>query len=123
MVLYGQFGLKSFIFMGDLDRRGERQVLQDYPSLKVNIVKLGHHGSRTSSDPNFIKQLEPELAIISAGRHNRYGHPNQETLNTLKMENISSLSTQNQGMIKYCYGSGYGYFKTQLKGDEFNWMH
>ena len=86
--------------MGDLDRRGERQVLQDYPSLKVNIVKLGHHGSRTSSDPNFIKQLEPELAIISAGRHNRYGHPNQETLNTLKMENISSLSTQNQGMIK-----------------------
>lgn len=122
MVLYGNFGLKSFLFMGDLDRNGEMKIIKSYPNLKADVVKLGHHGSRTSSAPNFIRKLQPQLAIISAGRHNRYGHPNQETLSTLKRESVPALSTQRQGMIKYNYGKHYGWFKTQLKGDEFSWM-
>ena len=123
LVLYGKFGSKSFIFTGDLDRHGEKQVLVHYPALTADVVKLGHHGSKTSSDPQFIKQLAPQLAIISAGRHNRYGHPNQETLSTLKRQGTLSWSTQRYGMINYYYGQNYGHFKTKLRGDEFNWMH
>lgn len=118
----GQFGRRSFIFTGDLDQQGERNVIKKYPQLRADIIKLGHHGSKTSSDPKFLKQLQPKLGIISAGRKNRYGHPNQETLTTLKKLQIQAWSTQNRGMIKFTYNQQGGYFKTFLKGDEFNWM-
>lgn len=123
MVLWGQFGNRSFIFTGDLDRHGEQEVLQKYPALRADVIKLGHHGSKTSSDPRFLKQLQPQLAIISAGRHNRYGHPNAETLVTLNHQGIPYWSTQTHGMIKYTYDSRSGQFNTTLKGDEFSWMH
>ncbi len=122
MVLYGIFGGKSFIFSGDLDRAGERQVIKYYPQLKADIVKLGHHGSKTSSDPHYLRQLHPQLAIISAGRHNRYGHPHHETISTLKQQQISFWSTQKYGMIKYRYSHDSGKFQTTLKGDEFAWI-
>lgn len=122
MVLYGHFGAKSFIFSGDLDRQGERRVIKRYPQLKADVVKLGHHGSKTASDPKYLKQLAPELVIISAGRHNRYGHPNQETIITLQRQRIPFWSTQKRGMIQYNYYSKKGSFKTKLQGDEFNWM-
>lgn len=123
MVLYGHFGAKNFVFTGDLDRAGEREVMKTYPALKADVVKLGHHGSRTASDPTYLKQLAPELAIISAGRHNRYGHPNQETIATLQRQQIPFWSTQDRGMIQYYYQSEKGTFRTHLRGDEFNWMH
>ncbi|MGY4757108.1 hypothetical protein LB438_06660 [Lactococcus lactis subsp. lactis] len=52
--------------------------------MKVDVLKVGHHGSKTSSNPDFIKEINPKLALISVGEKNRYGHPNQETLETLK---------------------------------------
>ncbi|MCF6514891.1 DNA internalization-related competence protein ComEC/Rec2 [Lactobacillus sp. S2-2] len=103
MVLYGDFGNHSFLFMGDLDRRGELDVLNHYPKLKSEILKLGHHGSKTSSDPSFIKQIQPKLAIISAGRNNRYNHPSEETIEILNQQNINFISTQTKGMIKFVY--------------------
>lgn len=122
MVLWGQFGGQRFIFMGDLDRHGERKIAHRYPHLRAEVIKLGHHGSKTASDPSFLKQLGPQVAIISAGRQNRYGHPNQETLQTLKRQRIPYLSTQDRGMISYIYFGNHGYWRTQLKGDELKWM-
>jgi hypothetical protein len=60
--------------------------------LQANIIKLGHHGSRTSSAPEFIEKVSPEFAIISAGLDNSYGHPHQETLDTLDSVIINDAS-------------------------------
>lgn len=83
------------MFMGDLDRQGERNVIHRNPDLRVDVLKLGHHGSKTSSDPQFIRQLLPQIGIISAGRQNRYGHPNQETLITLRKIMLNQYQLRN----------------------------
>ena len=71
LVLFKHIGNYNFLFTGDFDQEGELKILQTYTSLKVDILKNGHHGSKTSSAPLFIQQVAPRLAIISAGRHNR----------------------------------------------------
>lgn len=114
MVLYGDFCNHSFLFMGDLDREGELEVLKRYPNLKAEILKLGHHGSKTSSDPSFIKQIQPKLAIISAGRNNRYNNPSKETIEILNQQNITYISTQTKGMIKFVYYFNQNKFVTKL---------
>ena len=84
IVTYGNFYHTKFLFTGDLEQEGEKELLKNYPKLKVDVLKVGHHGSKTSSNPDFIKEINPKLALISVGEKNRYGHPNQETLETLK---------------------------------------
>ena len=104
LVLTGRFGQQQFMFTGDLDRAGERAIVQRYPQLKVDVLKLGHHGSKTATDPQVLQQLGVQRGIISAGRHNRYGHPNVETMTTLQAQHILAYSTALQGMITYQYG-------------------
>nr|WP_303094129.1 hypothetical protein [Limosilactobacillus mucosae] len=86
------------------------------------MLKLSHHGSRTGSDPKFLSRLQPRYGIISAGRFNRYGHPNSVTIKNLRRLGITPVSTQQYGMISYCYYQNQGYWKTRLKGDELKWM-
>ncbi|WP_125766531.1 DNA internalization-related competence protein ComEC/Rec2 [Lapidilactobacillus wuchangensis] len=84
---------------GDLDQAGERLLQQHYPQLQADYLKVGHHGSRTSSDPAFIQQLQLTQAFISAGRQNRYGHPHSETILTLEQTAVPFLNTAQYGMI------------------------
>lgn len=121
MVLTGNFGGQSFIFTGDLDRQGEQAVLQRYPDLRIGVLKLGHHGSRTASAPQFLDALRPQIGIISAGRFNRYHHPNDDVVEELKCRSIRPLSTQQYGMIKYNYRGQSGKWQTKLRGDELKW--
>ncbi|MCL2112851.1 MAG: DNA internalization-related competence protein ComEC/Rec2 [Streptococcaceae bacterium] len=100
IVTYGNFYGKKFLFTGDLEQDGEMKLLKNYPDLKVDILKAGHHGSKTSSNPKFIKQIQPQLAIISVGKNNHYGHPNQQTLDTFKKYKVKSLRTDQNGAIK-----------------------
>lgn len=93
---------KRWLFTGDLGRDGEKEILSHY-NLHVDYFKLGHHGSKTSSDPEFLKQLDPHLVFISSGRNNRFGHPHQETLKTLKDLSIPYLNTQDSGTITWTY--------------------
>ncbi len=93
------YGLKC-IFTGDLDRKGELAIIKKYPDLTATVLKTGHHGSKTATDQKFVRQLAPKVAIISAGRHNRYGHPNKETLVTLQNAKVSYYVTAKVGMIK-----------------------
>lgn len=116
LALQGTFGGLSFLFMGDLDQVGERKMLAADTRLRADVLKLGHHGSKTASAPEFIAQLRPRWAIISAGRQNRYGHPNAETLATLRAANVPAVSTQTSGMIRYTYQGAHGYWQTKLKG-------
>lgn len=100
------YGLKC-IFTGDLDRKGELAVSKKYPNLTADVLKMGHHVSKTATDPKFVQQLAPKVAIISAGRHNRYGHPNQETLVTLQKAKVPYYVTAKVGMIKFTEMLGY----------------
>lgn len=100
MVLYQKIGNCRFLFTGDLDQAGELKVIDRYSNLKVDVLKVGHHGSKTSSNPQFVDQIAPKLAIISAGRNNRYHHPNLETLQMFNERSIPFLNTAESGMIQ-----------------------
>lgn len=121
LVLAGRFGGQNFLFTGDLDRPNERAVLAKYPELRADVLKLGHHGSKTASDPQFLQQLRVRRGIISAGRFNRYHHPNDEVIAELKQAGIIAMSTQQYGMIRYQYRQDHGQWVTTLKGDELRW--
>lgn len=90
----------KFIISGDLDKQGEVEVAQRNPKLRADVLKTGHHGSKTATASAYVSQLQPQLAIISAGVNNRYGHPNAATLATLAKQHIPFLNTANAGMIK-----------------------
>ena len=93
---------KSWLFTGDLGQKGELEILSRY-HLHADYFKLGHHGSRTASNKDFLQALQPERVFISAGRKNRFGHPHPETIATLKSQHIPWASTQDCGMITWNY--------------------
>jgi len=101
LTLWGKLGSDTFIFSGDLDQAGEKDIIATYPNLQATIAKLGHHGSKTASAEEYLKQIHVKIGVISAGKNNHYGHPNPETLTTLKKLDIQSLSTIEEGMISY----------------------
>lgn len=93
---------KRWLFTGDLGQEGEKEIMANF-HLRANYFKLGHHGSKTASNPDFLKQLQPEMVFISAGRNNHFGHPHPETIATLRMQHIPYASTQDCGMITWTY--------------------
>ncbi|MBC1570198.1 DNA internalization-related competence protein ComEC/Rec2 [Listeria sp. FSL L7-1426] len=96
---------KVWLFTGDLEANGEQKLL-DQP-MKADILKVGHHGSKTSTSKEFIQQVQPTFAIISCGVENRFGHPHAETLNTLEEAKTTILRTELQGEIIYTFGKGF----------------
>ena len=91
----------SFLFTGDLTKRGEKILLSQKASVDSTILKVGHHGSKTSSSAQFVEAVSPEIAIISAGRGNRYGHPHLETLETFARYGIEIRRTDKEGDIVF----------------------
>lgn len=89
----------SFIFMGDAQKLSEKEILSNYTDIQSDVIKIGHHGSRTSSSEEFIKAVNPKLAIISCGLNNDYGHPHKPTLDLLNSLNIKLFRTDKKGTI------------------------
>lgn len=87
------------LFMGDAGVDVEEEIIKKY-QMKTDILKVGHHGSKTSTSIPFLEGISPQLAIISAGRENRYGHPHQEVLESLRQHEIKIRSTKESGTIK-----------------------
>lgn len=104
LVLQTQIKKQRFLLTGDLDQAGEKQLLKKYQNLKSDVLKLGHHGSKTSSSPIFIQKVAPKSAIISCGLNNRFNHPHQEVLETLNKQQVTTFRTDQQGMIYYSWG-------------------
>jgi competence protein ComEC len=93
---------ESFIFTGDSPQATENLVAYSYgSSLKANVLKLGHHGSKTSTSDMFLATVNPEYSVISAGLNNRYGHPSKETLDKINKLNEKILETLQVGTIKF----------------------
>ena len=101
IVLYGKLLGSSFLFTGDLEKEGEEELMASYPNLKASVLKAGHHGSKGSSSEAFLDQLQPSLALVSAGENNRYKHPNDETLERFKERHIKVLRTDQDGAIRF----------------------
>jgi competence protein ComEC len=90
----------KILFMGDVSMKVEKDLLITYPTLKVDIIKLSHHGSDSASDYQFLKQLTVKHAIISAGMNNTYEHPSPKVLKTLESSNIKAYNTATLGSIQ-----------------------
>ena len=99
MILFYQTKYISGIFTGDAGEAEEKWLLEKLRLQKVDFLKVGHHGSKYSSSENFLKTLSPELALISCGENNRYGHPHQETINRLKEASAEIYDTMKGGQI------------------------
>ena len=87
-VIYTELDNHKFLFMGDAGVEVEEDLIEKYNLQDIDVLKVGHHGSRTSSGKNFIDEINPKYSIISVGKNNRYGHPNNEVLNNLKDSKI-----------------------------------
>ena len=90
----------SFFFTGDAYKSVERKLIKSGQEIDSDVLKVGHHGSKTSSDEEFIQAVSPEIAVIQCGRDNPYGHPYPETLETFKKYDIEVLRTDINGDIK-----------------------
>lgn len=96
------YGETSFVFTGDAGVSVERDLVREVSDvLDSDILKLGHHGSRTSTSKEFLQATTPEIAIISAGNDNRYGHPHEQVLANLREFSIPYLGTYEEGMIVF----------------------
>ena len=94
------YGDSEFMLTGDSPQKIEEYLTQlNGKNLKSDILKLGHHGSKTSSSAVFLSVVGPEIGIISAGENNRYGHPHKEVLDLLSKQKIKALSTAEDGTI------------------------
>ena len=98
-VIYTELNGYKFMFMGDAGVDKEKDVLDKYNISNVDVLKVGHHGSKTSSDKNFIDEMNPKYSVISVGKNNRYGHPNKEVLNNL--DNSKIYRTDQDGSIMF----------------------
>jgi len=94
------YGDTSFLLTGDAPKSIEKYLISIYDEgLESNVLKLAHHGSKTSTSEIFLGYVNPEYAIISVGAENRYGHPNQEVLDLLEKFEIKVLRTDESGTI------------------------
>ena len=89
---------KNFLFMADADKEVEKTIIEKYNLKDIDLLKVGHHGSKTSTSVSFINKINPKYSIISVGKNNKFGHPNTETLETLK--NTKIIRTDKAGTIK-----------------------
>ena len=106
IVLVVRYGGNSFLFTGDMERESEIELCEQYSDeYPIDLLKVGHHGSDTSSSYRFIRMLMPEYAVISVGENNNYGHPTDAVLSRLSDADVKTYRTDLNGDI-YVYSDG-----------------
>lgn len=93
------YGESAIVMCGDAETDAETDICQSTKELSAQVLKLGHHGSSTSTSQEFLEAVNPEYAIISCGKDNSYGHPHRETLDKLEKADIKVFRTDRQGTI------------------------
>ena len=92
---------KHFVVCGDAPKFVEKEIIKSVDNIPCDILRVGHHGSNTSTSEEWIKYLNPKEAVISVGKNNKYGHPDKEVLSVLKKYQIKIRRTDIEGTIKY----------------------
>jgi competence protein ComEC len=102
LVLLATFNGRRFLLTGDIEAAAERRLLKAHPEAlrDVDVLKIAHHGSRTSSTAEWLDHTQPSLALVSAGIDNRYGHPSPLVMRRLAVRGIPSLRTDLQGLVR-----------------------
>ncbi|MCQ2742926.1 MAG: MBL fold metallo-hydrolase [Bacilli bacterium] len=101
LVLGLSFMDKRWLFTGDAPSSIEKRIIADYPDIDCDILKVGHHGSDTSTSFPFVEKITPEEAIISVGANNKYGHPKDSVLKVLRSKGVKIRRTDQEGTISY----------------------
>lgn len=118
IILKITYGDTSFVFAGDAEAEAENIILDSGYDLSATVLKVGHHGSDSSTSEEFLRKIMPEYAIISVGQDNVHGHPTEEVLERLAEANVRVFRTDMQGDI-YCTSDGKTVtFKTEREVDE-----
>ena len=99
-VIYTELGNYKFLFMADAGVEKERYILDKYNLSNIDVLKVGHHGSKISSSTNFISSINPKYSLISVGENNRYGHQNKEVINNLANTKIYRTDRDGSIMLK-----------------------
>jgi competence protein ComEC len=99
LVLRIRYGSRSFLLSGDVEKPIERRMLEENEIQPTDVLKVAHHGSRTSSTEDFLSAANPAFAIISVGLDNSYGHPNRDVLERLTEHHAEILRTDQNGLV------------------------
>ena len=99
-VIYTELDGYKFMFMGDASVEVEENLIEKYNLQDIDVLKVGHHGSKTSSSKEFINEINPKYSIISVGKNNRYGHPNDSVLDNLDKSKIYRTDIDGSIMFK-----------------------
>ena len=111
-VVYGNF---SLLLTGDAEKEAEKQLLSDKKDVSADVLKVGHHGSETSTSGEFLKAVSPKCAVISCGKNNDYGHPHEKTLKKLEKQGTEIYRTDISGTISL-FADSDGRFSVSVKG-------
>lgn len=103
---------KSFLFTGDAEASNELNIINSYELNDIDFLKVGHHGSSSSTTSEFVEEVSPDIAVISCGYKNQYGHPHKSTLDTLEKNNVLTYRTDILGNIVF-YSDGDTIFTTK----------
>ena len=106
MVVFLQYQKFSVLFTSDIGEKTELALLYDGVLRKTSVLKVPHHGSKFSSSSPFLEKLSPELAVVSVGAKNSYGHPNGDTLMRLDQVRAKVLRTDQSGNVEVVYDAG-----------------
>ena len=93
------YGSTSYLFNGDLEMEGEAQIIQFNEALKSDVLKVGHHGSKTSSSDYFLQRVLPKIAVVSVGYKNKFRHPNKDVMNRISQYAETIHRTDQSGAL------------------------
>ena len=101
LVIGFHLGEYDYLITGDAAIENEKKIMEEYSYIPCDILKIGHHGSKTSTSDAFVKWLNPSIGVISVGKNNRYGHPHKEVIRTLKNNGVTIRRTDLEGTITF----------------------
>lgn len=99
IVLKMEYGENSFIFTGDAEAMAEHDIINSGMDIKADVIKVGHHGSGTSSTASFLNAVKPDFAVISVGKDNKYGHPDNLIINRFNLMDVATMRTDERGTV------------------------
>ncbi|MEG2848230.1 MAG: DNA internalization-related competence protein ComEC/Rec2, partial [Bacilli bacterium] len=101
LITYMNLNNKNILLMGDASKNNEKYILKEYNLPNMDILKIGHHGSKNSTSKQLLKKVKPQYAIISVGLNNHYYHPHKKVIALLKKHKVIIYKTSTQGSIKF----------------------
>ncbi|WLR56276.1 DNA internalization-related competence protein ComEC/Rec2 [Mesobacillus subterraneus] len=114
IVLLAAIGGKKWLFTGDLGLEGENSMARKIKDIDIDVLKIGHHGSKYSSSELFLERTNADYAVISVGKNNRYGYPGEDVIKRLEERGMQIFRTDEQGAISYKFKDKSGTFTKQL---------